>query len=345
VVPDRIPGDVAESMQRLTMIADFRALHMQERCSLILQALQREGIEVILLKGAALAHGAYADFVERPMGDLDLLVPPARIRDAWRIAAENGWSWESAVFPSARYEGHHHLPPLFDVRRTGAKLELHSRLSVEGHPFSLGFDGALEATRRLPAPMEHVRVLDEDYQVLHLAVHFAWSHLMSFGAWRAFRDLAALVATGRVSFDRVAELGRRHRASTCCYWTFRLARHLSGIAIPADAVEAQQVYTPRLVRDMVERHLVTQLFALEGLCPSERIRRAMWVRAISPNRIGQRGRRPWDVTDVELQAMLPRPAVSRRAAYHLGHLLNWWRYARAVVSSGTPGQRLGSVVV
>jgi hypothetical protein len=333
VAADRVPGDVAESFQRLTMVTDFRALYMKERCDAVLDAFGRAGIEVLLLKGAALAHTAYGEFTDRPMGDLDILVPAERASEAWSIATGLGWAWESAVFPDARYEGHHHLPPLFDSHRTGAKLELHSRLSVPEHPFSVGFPEVRAAARRLPAPRDHVLVLDAEHQLVHVAVHFAWSHEMSFGAWRAFRDVGALEATAPVDWSLVSDVARRHQASTSCYWTFRLARRLAGVGPSDDVLQAFEVHTPRWLRGAVERHLTTQIFAREDLCPSEKIRRLMWTIALSPRRIGQGSRRPWAVTDVELSRDVPRERVSRRLGYHLGHLMNWWRYLRTVAAT------------
>jgi hypothetical protein len=47
----------------------------------VLSTLEEAGIQTLLLKGAALIHGYYADYGVRPMGDLDLLVHPS---DAWK---------------------------------------------------------------------------------------------------------------------------------------------------------------------------------------------------------------------------------------------------------------------
>ncbi|MFN8580732.1 MAG: nucleotidyltransferase family protein [Gemmatimonadaceae bacterium] len=146
VSPREIPPDVALGWERLTMVADFHALYLQERFLTTVRALTDEGIEVILLKGAALAHSAYASFTDRPMGDVDLLARsgPRRRCVAYRniVRLELGSDDVSGGLvpgpPSA----------LTDPRRVGAKLELH-RAGEFWPPFALGFDAG---PTRLQAP-------------------------------------------------------------------------------------------------------------------------------------------------------------------------------------------------
>ncbi len=57
----------------------------------ILRSFQDNGIETMLLKGAALTLLFYRDHGARPMSDLDLLVPKVHVRPAISLLRELGW--------------------------------------------------------------------------------------------------------------------------------------------------------------------------------------------------------------------------------------------------------------
>ena len=56
------------------------------------ERLQKAGIEVMLLKGGALALHYYADPGVRPMHDLNILIPEKRALDALNLIKQDGWS-------------------------------------------------------------------------------------------------------------------------------------------------------------------------------------------------------------------------------------------------------------
>ena len=60
-------------------------LHLESRMRESLRALETANVRALLLKGAALAHTAYAGVRERPMSDLDVLVDPSNAQLARRI--------------------------------------------------------------------------------------------------------------------------------------------------------------------------------------------------------------------------------------------------------------------
>lgn len=332
VAPDAVPADVALSWERLAMVADFHALYLQERFGETLRALVDAGIDVVLLKGAALAVSVYDGFTDRPMGDVDILVDPLSAQRAWEVAASLGWSWDRAMFPEGSYREHHHLPPLTDSRRVGAKLELHTALSVFGHPFALGFDAVRNAARPVVVSGRSVHILDADHQIVHLSVHLAWSHLLSFGVWRTFRDIGAVVDGDDLDWDGMAAAARRHGATSCCYWTLRLARDLCGVEVPESVLTAIEAPTPPAVRGVVERHLVGQLFATERTCPSEWLRRFLWKAAIRPGRLRLGEGRPWDIDEVTAPTAGQAAPISRRLTKHAENVAQWAHYLRMVAA-------------
>ncbi|HUK63018.1 MAG TPA: nucleotidyltransferase family protein, partial [Dongiaceae bacterium] len=227
-----MPAGVEAGWRRCAMVAEFEALRLEQRLQETVTALAGAGIEVMLLKGSALAYTTYSSFTDRPMGDLDVLVRPEQARDAWALLQRLGWTWPATRWPAERYTDHQHLPPLLHADDPSIRLEVHTDLIPDGHPFRMPALWPVAQTIRLQACT--ALVPDPLHQLLHLCIHFAWSHQMQWGAWRTFRDVDALTRGGRFAWGRFAELARTSRAATICYWALRLARDLAGTAVPND---------------------------------------------------------------------------------------------------------------
>src|SRR5262245_24569249 len=71
----RIPAPLAEQFRRRALVAEFTLHQLERLLGESLEALDRAGVDVVLLKGAAMVGTTYGSCVERPMGDIDLLVP------------------------------------------------------------------------------------------------------------------------------------------------------------------------------------------------------------------------------------------------------------------------------
>jgi hypothetical protein len=86
-----MPVAITESLgqeYRQTLVSNR---HTQTVLVEVLQALATEGIEVIPLKGLALAHRCYGEIALRPMSDIDLLVPGAEAGRAVRVLRRLGF--------------------------------------------------------------------------------------------------------------------------------------------------------------------------------------------------------------------------------------------------------------
>jgi hypothetical protein len=97
----------------------------------ILAALQAAGVPAILLKGIALASLCYGDIGQRPMADLDFLVPSAFAAAAGRVLAAAGWqSPDLAALASAPFLSANHA--IFFVKRgTLTEVDLHWHVAHE----------------------------------------------------------------------------------------------------------------------------------------------------------------------------------------------------------------------
>ena len=329
---DRLPLDAATAWRKLAMVSEFDSLRLEQRLHDAVEALARSGIEVMLLKGSALAYTTYVSFADRPMGDVDLLVRPEHAREAWSVLQTRGWTWPSARWPAERYTRHQHLPPLVDAQGGSCRLEVHTDLLPSGHPFGLSADALWPGARTVRLDQHTARVPDPVQQLVYICIHFAWSHMMQWGSWRTFRDVEATTGRTRVSWERLVDLARDSRAATCCFWTLRLARNLVGVQVPDDVLRALRPPVPEFLLDRLERHYALQLFPTESRCPSVRLSRRLWALGIAPRWSRHGATRPWRVTWVD-PADLPYPSNTwPRRILQLGAVMG---YLGRI--AGTPG--------
>ena len=296
-LPDgEIPPDVERQLVILALDRSFRMRRLQERLEEAIQALNSRGIEPLLLKGAALAYTVYGSFAARTMRDIDLLVRVERVNDARAIMLELGWVLDPELPGDKGYSAHHHLPPLRDASASGQRLEIHRALLPEGHPFVFKEDEIWNASRPIRVGSGRALVMHPSHQAAHIAIHFAWAHMLSLGGWHAFRDLSALDASGTLDWDDFAQTSRRWRASTCAYWTLTLGAAVSGLAVPARLLRQLRPVMPEFVRSFLTRHFITGLSGVDRRCPSARLTRALWTLAVQPQWSGHDAVRPWRVS-------------------------------------------------
>jgi len=332
-VPGKLPPQ-ASHLQRLAMVSEFRMLHLEQRLADSLEALSDAGIDVMLLKGAALALTVYGSFVRRPMIDVDVLVREDEALRARDVLLEDGWmSTETEEFESF-YRRHHHLPTLVDGRGLDMQLEVHTGLFFEGNPFDFPIADLWRRAVPVTVRGRTVYVPNRQDQLLHLCLHFAWSHMMSTGAWRTFRDLRALMDAGDLKWDEFVALARRSRGASCCYWTLRLARNLVEVPVPDEVLAALRPPMTSSMLDRVERHFVYNLLPSEVLCPSVFMARTMWRVGVRPRWSGHGSVRPWDRNEELLVGGTRPDSLGRRALNQLRNAKGWSRYVRSVLMAG-----------
>jgi hypothetical protein len=228
------------------------------------------------------------------MGDIDLLVRPEHASRAWELALANGWARRGDVPEERSYAEHQHLPPLEDADGLKIGLELHTALFTHQAPFCLPPDQLWKSARRVTVGGQSAWVPSPEDQLLHAALHFAWSHEMTFGAFRTLRDVERIVERGAVDWAALIRASRTARGATCCYWTLRLARDLAGVRVPPEVLDA---LAPRLPARVLRR--LTHYFAEHALpnpdliLSSVSISRALWSLGVRPRSQGHRSSRPW----------------------------------------------------
>jgi hypothetical protein len=309
----------AGDLGRLAMVEEFELQRMDERLDQTMVAFQTARIRTVLLKGAALARSVYDSVVDRPMLDLDVLVSAADTEAAREAALSSGWVWRHDPRYAPFFSTHHHLPPFRDGRGTRALLELHTGLFPAGHPFELGAAAVLDRAVAARGSREILVPSAEDHLV-YLCGHWVWSHMMNGGAWRALRDVATLIERGGLDWTVAIARARSAKATTCVYWTLRLAQRMARVEVPASLLALLRPPTPEIVLGRLERYFVWQL--AEGRsCPSVRLGEMLWLAALRPGFSGHGGARPWKNPELSIwvaEGASRRPSTVRRLVESVG---------------------------
>jgi hypothetical protein len=329
-----VPANVKRQLAVLSLDRESRMVRARERLEQLLVMLNRANIEVLLLKGSALATTVYGSFRDRPMGDVDILVRAEQVDEVRALTLSLDWAIDAEVPDDFSYGMHQHLPPLRDLTGTGVRLEIHRSILPARHPFRFNEDEIWKAACPVSVGAGQAFVMHPEHHAVHVAIHFAWLHMMRQGAWNAFRDLQALVRAGALDWKQVASMATHMGASSCCYWTLRLGHVLAGLSVPDAIMQELRPRLPELARRAITRHFVNGVERNDATCPSVRLDQALWGLAMQPDRHGHGDVRPWLVTVELLFAIrqMTGQGEARLGDLSFGKMRQCARYITAIVT-------------
>jgi hypothetical protein len=164
-----IPAEIERKLKALTL-RHSDASRIRTRALLeILENLGASDIEVLVLKGAALAHLIYDPPGLRPMSDVDLLVAPAHLERASRILADLGYS---GVGDHSLLPDHHHLPTISrSLRGLCVSIEIHHNALTRDNIGSIHLGALSEPPQEFEVDGAPVRCLGHIDMLRHLCRH------------------------------------------------------------------------------------------------------------------------------------------------------------------------------
>jgi hypothetical protein len=307
-----------DRLRRLALVADFQLDYLHQRLIRMLDVLRAASIDVVLLKGGGLAYTSYVSPNDRPMADIDMLVRPEHAERAWNLALENGWVRRGDVPMDRSYTEHQHLPPLEDDSGVRMGLEIHTSLFTDQAPFEFSEAAIWEGARSIEIQGRPALVPSVVHQLLHCCLHFAWSHEMTFGAWRTLRDVERIVSTHDVDWDAFIRVAETTRGASCCYWTLRLARDLAFVEIPERVLHALEPQLTRWVLRATAAQFARRALPISGdeAVMSTSLWRLLWSIGVRPEAHGHGESRPWldnpEPLPVPEGEREERPSVARR---------------------------------
>ena len=210
----------------------------------IIDAFAGEGIEVLLLKGAALAHTLYPEPWLRPRADVDLLVPEAQRQAAFDLLQKLGYR-------RADHAGGELASSEASFSKDGAALPLDLHWRISNSPLlapMLKFDELSARAAPVAAFGPHARGLGLVDAVLLAATHRAAHHQSPlYVGGRARRgdrliwlhDLHLLVpALGPAQLAELAQRAAHHAVAGLCLDALQTARDAFGTALPRELLDA-----------------------------------------------------------------------------------------------------------
>ncbi len=258
---DALPSSAISPLESAYRLSATRNARLYAELRQVLEALHKEQIQVILLKGIALAPLLYRDVASRAMSDFDLLVRVEDVERAEAALQEMGYQF-APLAPSFR-------PPGF-LRRYGGSaeyarwvngerrcLDLHWRFTHSEwirRTTRIDIIIAWETSRPWACGSLLARQLSPAYHLYHLALHFL-KHKFAAGTLRWLADIDRLLRTypNEVNTPELALQARACGIATALYAVLELCARLLGTPISPQLL--QRLAPPRWRKALLSRML------------------------------------------------------------------------------------------
>jgi putative nucleotidyltransferase-like protein len=226
----------------------FSVLGIERRLLRVVADFEEEGIDVLILKGPAVAHTLYPDPAWRPFGDIDLLVRTSDWEAACAVLERQG---SARLVPEPR--------PGFDTRfgkgaeyrcPDGLEVDLHRTLVVG--PFGLWLDPDelflhsdtfLLGGRRL-------RRLEDTAIMLHACLHAILGPNPPL--LMPLRDVAQAMASGSIDWNLLREWAVRWNLGPVLARAFGTVEEALEVPVPGEARSISMLESPRRARKALE---------------------------------------------------------------------------------------------
>jgi hypothetical protein len=199
-VTDEQRAEVAE----LHLGACGAVLRLEQRLLQVVDILEDAGIDVVVLKGSAVAHLAYPDPAQRMFGDNDLLLRSEQFDDAVELLCRTGYTRQTT---EAR--------PGFERRfakgttlsgEAGDELDLHRNLVFGTFGFRIELDELFRSTQTFEVGGRQLLGLGPETRLLHACYHAGLGDPVP--RLGSVRDVAQMLAFGPHDPARVVSLAR-----------------------------------------------------------------------------------------------------------------------------------------
>ena len=165
------PAPVLPHLLSAQLLAERQRVAVNWEVQCIQQALAATGVPVVLMKGTAYLMAGLPAADGRLFGDVDIIVPQARLADVETALLRHGWESSDTSAYDQRYyrEWMHEIPPMHH-RRRGSVIDLHH--AILPRTARIRADSATMMAAAVPVP-DHPGLLTfaPTDMVLHSATH------------------------------------------------------------------------------------------------------------------------------------------------------------------------------
>ena len=297
-----------------------RTLHNNRQAYLQLQPvlgeLQAQGIDSIVLKGAAFAQLLYLDIGLRPFGDMDIMVKMEDLDRAHDVLAELGYRKTYRGLPinpptatSRRYRS---ARQYFHQERRFLSIDLYWQLSRYPYLVSIDYDKMWACSPQVTLANSATRMLSPEDTILHLTLDFIMDWWYGKPEIRSLRDIAEVTIRHKVSWSELLASASDPTLRAPLFYSLTLAKEVLGANIPEEVLRQCNPdagrWEERLVRHM-HRHI------LETGHPAKHVLLTILMRFLGPGHYGDKAK--W------LAHLLPPPRLWKSAPRWLAKLFTF----------------------
>ncbi len=240
-----VPENILDQLKGAYYATTAKNTYLYKELSAILDAFHENSIDLIVLKGMALAKTVYSDIGLRQIGDIDLLVKREYLSHAEQIMSDLGYIVDEKRPLEWIRENFHHI--CFIHPGKNIKVEIHWHITYKSHPVS-NFTFDSDFIRRCWERALTIEIFDKKVQVLspedlliHLSLHFIKHRFLSpeWGYKRCFISKGSLIQLydialvlkyyrGNINWERVHHEIREYKSDHMLYAALFLVKEIMG---------------------------------------------------------------------------------------------------------------------
>lgn len=249
-VADEAIATVVKQMTRSMFVRTRLILH---DAATVVALLASNGIESMLLKGAALVAGGYIDAVARPMSDFDLLLRPGDAVAAAALLVDDGWESDQRPDRKALFTRHAAV-----FKKGERSADLHWWALWES-PDAAGDERIWRDAESAAVDGVTVRVPRPEHQLMHVIVHGTRAFDT---AVRWIGDALSIIRTRDVDWNLFVREADARRVTYPAGEALAYVAEVFGAEVPMTAIEAlrarrvsrrqRRLYAPRPASPSIE---------------------------------------------------------------------------------------------
>ena len=230
-----VPASVFTELHRAAAANAIRNALLFDDLTGILTWARTHNVDVVVLKGAALAHTVYPNRALRPMRDIDLLVRLAHTGAVEEFLVERGYVLDSQRARAKNwYRQHDYHFPYYkrDEGLPTSCVEVHWNLDRPSRGFRLELDGMWARAVATVIGGVAVKTLSPEDTLLHLCLHVCKHELIA--GLRSYCDIAETARRYSSDLDWVAVTERALQGGVDAFvhLPLALARELLDAPVP-----------------------------------------------------------------------------------------------------------------
>ncbi|RJQ18901.1 MAG: hypothetical protein C4560_06705, partial [Nitrospiraceae bacterium] len=224
-----VPGDVMDKLKSAYLGNAARNMYLYSKLQKVVRALDEHGVDVMVLKGAALAGTVYPDIGLRTMADIDLLVKHEHLDRVRDIMSGLDYEAQTEAGPEEWYRKKHFHLPVYLHKEKSTAIEIHWHITQDPE----GIDIGKWWERAGKAELHGVRALipSPEDMVFHLCLHLHQESTIEKAALRGLCDIAGTLRYYEKEIDWTLfceEVSRCNIARQVYAVLFLVKKHLHG---------------------------------------------------------------------------------------------------------------------